>query len=111
KEMIASIFREAEGGDAVAATPGNFNNAIGLPLAVLAMRGSHRLAVFEIGMNHRGETRELAAIAQREHQEFMASVDEVAAEHADVIRGLRERGMAIVNADDPRVDVWRAAAT
>ena len=121
KEMIASIFRAAEGGDAVAATPGNFNNAIGLPLAVLAMRGSHRLAVFEIGMNHRGETRELAAIAQptvsvitnaqREHQEFMASVDEVAAEHADVIRGLRERGTAIVNADDPRVDVWRAAAT
>ena len=120
KEMIASIFRAAVGGDAVAATPGNFNNAIGLPLAVLALRAPHRLAVFEIGMNHRGETRELAAIvqptiavvtnAQREHQEFMHSVDEVAAEHADVIRGLRGRGTAILNADDPRVATWRAAA-
>jgi UDP-N-acetylmuramoyl-tripeptide--D-alanyl-D-alanine ligase len=120
KEMIAAIFRAAVGDAAVAATPGNFNNAIGLPLAVLALRATHRLAVFEIGMNHRGETRELAAIAQptlavvtnaqREHQEFMRSVDEVAAEHADVIRALRTHGIAIVNADDPRADVWRAAA-
>jgi UDP-N-acetylmuramoyl-tripeptide--D-alanyl-D-alanine ligase len=76
--------------------------------------------VFEIGMNHRGETRELAAIAQptiavitnaqREHQEFMRSVDEVAAEHADVIRALRIPGTAVLNADDPRVATWRAAA-
>src|SRR6478672_9004687 len=120
KEMIASIFRVAVGDDAVAATPGNFNNAIGLPLALLALRTSHRLAVFEIGMNHRGETRELAAIAQptlavvtnaqREHQEFMRSVDEVAAEHADVIRALRTPGTAILNADDPRVGTWRDVA-
>jgi UDP-N-acetylmuramoyl-tripeptide--D-alanyl-D-alanine ligase len=120
KEMIAAIFRAAEDDDAVAATPGNFNNAIGLPLAVLAMRPWHRLAVFEIGMNHRGETRELATIAQptiavitnaqREHQEFMRSVDEVAAEHADIIPAVRAGGTAVVNADDPRADVWRAAA-
>jgi len=120
KEMIASIFRAAVGADAVAATPGNFNNAIGMPLAVLALRAAHRLAVFEIGMNHRGETRELAAIAsptlavitnaQREHQEFMRSVDEVAAEHADAVRALRRPGTAVLNADDPRVATWRDAA-
>ena len=120
KEMIASIFRAAAGADAVAATPGNFNNAIGLPLAILALRASHRLAVFEIGMNHRGETCELAAIAQptiavvtnaqREHQEFMRSVDEVATEHADVVFALRTPGSAVLNADDPRVATWRDAA-
>ena len=120
KEMIASIFRAAAGDDAVAATPGNFNNAIGLPLALLALRASHRLAVFEIGMNHRGETRELAAIAgptiaiitnaQREHQEFMQSVDDVAVEHADAVRGLRPQGTAVLNADDPRIGVWTDAA-
>src|SRR6185437_4190847 len=49
KEMISSIFRTAAGRDAVAATPGNFNNAIGMPLAILALRPSHRLAVFELG--------------------------------------------------------------
>jgi len=120
KEMIAAIFRAAVGDEAVAATPGNFNNAIGLPLALLALRAPHRLAVFEIGMNHRGETRELAAIAQptigvitnaqREHQEFMRSVDEVAAEHADIVRALRKPGTAILNADDARIDTWRAVA-
>ena len=120
KEMISAIFRAAAGPDGVAATPGNFNNAIGLPLAILALRASHRLAVFEVGMNHRGETRELAAIAQptiavitnaqREHQEFMRSVDEVAAEHADVIAALRKPGTAILNVDDPRVATFRDAA-
>lgn len=120
KEMIAAIFRAAAGDAAVAATPGNFNNAIGLPLALLALRSNHALAVFEIGMNHRGETRELGAIAeptiavitnaQREHQEFMRSVDEVAAEHADAIHALRPQGVAIINADDARAGVWRDAA-
>jgi UDP-N-acetylmuramoyl-tripeptide--D-alanyl-D-alanine ligase len=120
KEMIAAIFRAAVGSEAVAATPGNFNNAIGLPLALLALRPVHRLAVFEVGMNHRGETRELADVlkptvavvtnAQREHQEFMRSVDEVAAEHADLVAALTDGGTAIVNADDARADVWRGVA-
>ncbi len=120
KEMIAAVFHAAEGEGAVAATPGNFNNAIGLPLAVLALRASHRLAVFEIGMNHRGETRELAQVAQptiavitnaqREHQEFMRSVDEVAAEHADAIRALPAGGTAVLNADDPHLAYWREVA-
>jgi UDP-N-acetylmuramoyl-tripeptide--D-alanyl-D-alanine ligase len=120
KEMIAAVFRAGAGNAAVAATPGNFNNAIGLPLAVLGLRAGHRLAVFEIGMNHRGETRALAAIArptiavvtnaQREHQEFMRTVDAVAAEHADAVLALPAGGTAIINADDPRAEIWREAA-
>jgi UDP-N-acetylmuramoyl-tripeptide--D-alanyl-D-alanine ligase len=120
KEMIAAIFREAVGAACVHATAGNFNNAIGLPLSVLGLRAGHRLAVFELGMNHRGETAELAAIAQptvavianaqREHQEFMRSVVEVAQEHADVVRALPAGGIAAINADDEYADVWRDAA-
>jgi UDP-N-acetylmuramoyl-tripeptide--D-alanyl-D-alanine ligase len=84
------------------------------------MRETHRAAVVELGMNHRGETRELGAIAhptiaivnnaQREHQEFMTSVKEVAAEHADAILALRPRGTAVINAGDAHADIWRAAA-
>jgi len=80
----------------------------------------HCAAVVELGMNHRGETAELAAIArptvavvnnaQREHQEFMKSIAEVAAEHADLIRALPADGIAVLNADDAFVDVWREAA-
>lgn len=120
KEMVAAIFRAAAGEEGVCATAGNLNNAIGLPLTVLRLRERHRLAVFELGMNHRGETRELAAIAaptiavvtnaQREHQEFMRSVAEVADEHADAIAALPRGGHAIVNADDAHAGVWRAAA-
>jgi UDP-N-acetylmuramoyl-tripeptide--D-alanyl-D-alanine ligase len=120
KEMIASIFREAAGEEATLSTSGNFNNAIGLPLTLLRLRAEHRLAVVEIGMNHRGETRELVALAQptivvvtnaqREHQEFMESVAQVAHEHADAVRGLAPGGFAVLNSDDPSRDVWRAAA-
>jgi len=120
KEMLASILRAHFGDAAVLATQGNLNNAIGLPLTLLRLRPAHLAAIVELGMNHRGETRELGAIAQptiaivnnaqREHQEFMASVDEVAAEHADAILALRPRGTAVVNADDAHADAWRAAA-
>ncbi len=120
KEMLAAILRTEFGADTVLATRGNLNNAIGVPLTLLELRAGHKVAVVEIGMNHRGETRDLAAIArptialvnnaQREHQEFMASVAEVAAEHADAILALPPDGVAIVNADDPWIDLWRAAA-
>ncbi|MEP7274787.1 MAG: UDP-N-acetylmuramoyl-tripeptide--D-alanyl-D-alanine ligase [Betaproteobacteria bacterium] len=120
KEMIASIFREAVGTAQVHATSGNFNNAIGLPLTLLGLHSVHRLAVVEIGMNHRGETAELAAIAQptvvavtnaqREHQEFMRSVADVAREHADAIAALRSSGTAVVNADDEHAPLWRDTA-
>jgi UDP-N-acetylmuramoyl-tripeptide--D-alanyl-D-alanine ligase len=120
KEMTAAIFRAHFGDAPVLATQGNLNNAIGLPLTLLRLRPEHRAAVVELGMNHRGETRELGAIAQptivivnnaqREHQEFMTSVNEVAAEHADAILALRPRGTAVINADDAHANVWRAAA-
>jgi len=119
KEMLAAILR-AHGGDTVLATQGNLNNAIGLPLTLLRLDATHRAAVIELGMNHRGETRELVAVArptivvvnnaQREHQEFMASVAEVAAEHADAVAALPRDGVAVLNADDAHVATWRATA-
>ncbi len=118
KEMTASILR-ARFGDDVLATRGNLNNAIGLPLTLLGLRSRHRVAVVELGMNHPGETAELGAIAQptvalvnnaqREHQEFMKSVGDVAAEHAALIRMLPAGGVAVTNADDAYASVWRSA--
>jgi UDP-N-acetylmuramoyl-tripeptide--D-alanyl-D-alanine ligase len=120
KEMLAAILRAHYGDAKVLATEGNFNNAIGLPLTLLRLRSGQRAAVIELGMNHPGETAELAAIAQptvavvnnaqREHQEFMKSVTDVAMEHAAIVRALPEGGTAVLNADDACVDVWRIAA-
>jgi UDP-N-acetylmuramoyl-tripeptide--D-alanyl-D-alanine ligase len=120
KEMLAAILRAHYGERRVLATDGNLNNAIGLPLTLLRLRDEHAAAAIELGMNHPGETAELAAIAQptvalinnaqREHQEFMKSIADVALEHAALVRALRDEGTAVLNADDPSVDVWRAAA-
>jgi UDP-N-acetylmuramoyl-tripeptide--D-alanyl-D-alanine ligase len=120
KEMIAACLRAGFGDAAVLATRGNLNNHIGVPLTLLALRGTHRAAVVEIGMNHPGETAQLAQLAaptvalvnnaQREHQEFMRSVADVAEEHASLIRALPADGVAVINGDDPHAGVWRAAA-
>ena len=116
KEMTAAILRAASGADRVLATAGNLNNQIGLPLMVLRLRSHHSLAVFEIGMNHAGETALLGAVAQptiavlnnaqREHQEFMHSVADVAAEHGTILGTLPAQGIAVVNADDDYAPFW-----
>ncbi len=120
KEMLAAILRACFADIAVLATQGNYNNAIGLPLTLLRLRAVHRAAVIQLGMNHRGETRELAGMsrptlvvitnAQREHQEFLHGVAEVAAEHADAILELGPGGVAVINADDAHAEAWRVAA-
>jgi UDP-N-acetylmuramoyl-tripeptide--D-alanyl-D-alanine ligase len=120
KEMIAAIFKAAVGEDKTLVTKGNLNNEIGLPLTLLKLRSTDSLAVIELGMNHPGETAQLAAIAQanialinnaqREHQEFMATVAAVAQEHADVIRSLPENGIAVFPADSEFTAVWHEAA-
>ena len=120
KEMLASILRAHAGEAGVLATAGNLNNDIGLPLTLLRMRPEHRWCAIELGMNHKGEIAYLAGIAQptialvnnaqREHLEFMRSVQEVAAENASVYDALPPGGTAIVNADDAQADFFRGRA-
>jgi len=120
KEMIASIFKAAVGEENTLVTKGNLNNDIGLPLTLLKLQSSDRLAVVELGMNHPGETAQLAAIAQanialinnaqREHQEFMTTIAAVAEEHSDAIRALPKDGVAVFPADSEFAGVWREAA-
>jgi UDP-N-acetylmuramoyl-tripeptide--D-alanyl-D-alanine ligase len=118
-QMVAAILRAAHG-DAALATTGNLNNHIGVPLTVLRLAAHHRAAVVELGMNHPGEIAELAAIArptvglvnnaQREHQEFMHTVEAVARENGSVIQALPADGVAVVPADDAFTPLWRELA-
>lgn len=117
KEMIASILAEHAGARRSYATSGNLNNDIGLPLTLLGLRAEHTCAVVELGINHAGETAYLAGIAQptvalvnnaqREHQEFMQSVADVAHEHGAVFAALPADGVAVINADDTYAEYWR----
>ncbi|MDP3131320.1 MAG: UDP-N-acetylmuramoyl-tripeptide--D-alanyl-D-alanine ligase [Burkholderiaceae bacterium] len=121
-QMLASILRCAAGGDGsdALATQGNLNNDIGVPHTLLRLRPHHRLAVVELGMNHPGEIATLAAMAQptvalvndaqREHQEFMGTVEAVARENGAAIAALPADGMAVFPCDDAYTSVWQALA-
>ncbi|OUM02351.1 UDP-N-acetylmuramoylalanyl-D-glutamyl-2, 6-diaminopimelate--D-alanyl-D-alanine ligase [Variovorax sp. JS1663] len=118
-QMIASVLRAA-GVDRALATIGNLNNEIGLPLTLLRLRERHQLAVVELGMNHPGEIARLAAIAQptiglvnnaqREHQEFMATVEAVARENGAVFTALPDSGTAVFPYGDTFTALWNEMA-
>ena len=118
-QMIASILRAASDG-AAWATQGNLNNDIGVPLTLLGLKEYHHHAVVELGMNHPNEIRYLATIAQptvavvnnaqREHQEFMHTVEAVALENGAVITALNENDVAVFPADEIYSSLWRGMA-
>lgn len=118
-QMVAAILR-VHAPDATLATQGNFNNDIGVPLTLLRLRAHHTIAVVELGMNHPGEIAWLAAMArptvalvnnaQREHLEFMATLEAVAAENGAVIEALAAHGVALFPQDDAFSAVWHALA-
>ncbi len=118
-QMIASILRAWQSTQAFA-TEGNFNNDIGVPLTLLRLQASHTVGVVELGMNHPGEIAYLAKLvqpvvalinnAQREHLEFMQTVEAVAYENASVLASLSAQGTAVFPADDNYSAVWRQLA-
>ena len=61
KELIAHLLG---GEDSILKTVGTQNNHIGVPLTLLRMNASHRMAVVELGSNHPGEIAYLASIAR-----------------------------------------------
>jgi len=116
-QMIAAILR-AHAGDGALSTQGNLNNDIGVPLTLLNLRPHHRMAVVELGMNHPGEIAYLASLtkptvalvnnAQREHQEFMGTVEAVALENGAALLSLPNQGVAVYPADESYTPVWQA---
>jgi UDP-N-acetylmuramoyl-tripeptide--D-alanyl-D-alanine ligase len=120
KKMIADILAQEVGSPCMWATPGNLNNHIGLPLSVLGLQQQQTMAVLELGMNHPGEIAMLAKIAQptiglvnnaqREHQEFMKSVEAVAIENGQVFAQLPPHGVAVFPKDSLHEGIWQSLA-
>jgi UDP-N-acetylmuramoyl-tripeptide--D-alanyl-D-alanine ligase len=119
-QMLASILGRAYGPARRLATRGNLNNDIGLPLMLFELTAAHKAAVLELGMNHPGEIAYLAQLAQptvavvnnaqREHQEFLGSVEATARENGAAIAALPPEGVAVFPADDACASIWRNLA-
>ncbi len=110
KEMIARVLATRF---QVLKTEGNFNNHLGVPLTLLRLTPAHEIAVIEMGMNHAGEIAALAQIAQPQvgvftvvapvHLGFFSSLDAIAAAKRELLEALPGQGIAVLNANDPRV--------
>jgi len=119
-QMLACILGRAFGPGRRLATRGNLNNDIGLPLMLFELAAGQKAAVLELGMNHPGEIAYLAQLAQptvalvnnaqREHQEFLGSVEATARENGAAIAALPPEGVAVFPADDPCASIWRNLA-
>ncbi|MBL8203322.1 MAG: UDP-N-acetylmuramoyl-tripeptide--D-alanyl-D-alanine ligase [Blastocatellia bacterium] len=102
---------------------GNLNTSYGLPLTVGRMISAGAdprdfdLAVLEFGMSSYGEIKRLTEIAPptaaivgnvgTAHIEFFGNSDGIAEAKAEIVDGLQPGGLAILNADDPRVSKMR----
>lgn len=101
----------------VAKTPGNWNNAVGLPLSLLSMETDAAYGVFEVGMNHPGELAPLCALLRPKwavmtrigpvHIEFFESERQIAEEKACLLEALPKDGFAVLATDEPWFPLFR----
>jgi len=110
KEAIATVLAADR---RTLRSEGNQNNEIGLPLTLLRLAPNHEAAVLEMGMYAGGEIRELTAMARPRigvvtavlgvHLSRIGSIDAIEDAKAELVEALPKDGVAILNADDPRV--------
>jgi UDP-N-acetylmuramoyl-tripeptide--D-alanyl-D-alanine ligase len=114
KELTAALIATER---TVLASRGNFNTEIGLPLELLRAEAGTEVLVLELGMRGAGQIAELASISQPDvgvitnvgpvHLELLGSIEGVAAAKAELVEGLRPRGIAVLPAGEPLLERWR----
>jgi UDP-N-acetylmuramoyl-tripeptide--D-alanyl-D-alanine ligase len=98
----------------------SYNNHVGVPLSLARMPRDTQFGVFEMGMNHPGELRELTRLVRPHaaivttiapaHIEFFKDESEIADAKAEIFESLMPGGAAIVPADSPQYRRLRDAA-
>jgi len=108
KDMIAHVLSSAF---VTHKTQGNFNNEIGLPKTLFALKPEHQAAVVEMGMSHKWEISRLTRIAKPDiavitnigssHIEYLGSREGIRDAKLEITEGLPKNGVLIINGDEP----------
>lgn len=109
KEMLRTIFEHAEIPAYV--SQGNQNSLIGVSLNILQLTKQHTLAVFEMGINERGEMAQLVEIVQpttalvttiaHAHGEGIGSLADIAQEKVKIFSQLPSHAVGVITGDQP----------
>ncbi len=105
----------------VHASEKSYNNHWGVPLTLANFARGQDFGVFEVGMNHAGEILPLAKLIRPHiaiittvapvHLEFFESVEQIAEAKAEIFAGLEPGGTAILNIDNPHVELLKKRAS
>ncbi|MCC8406949.1 MAG: UDP-N-acetylmuramoyl-tripeptide--D-alanyl-D-alanine ligase [Rickettsia endosymbiont of Sceptobius lativentris] len=93
----------------VFASRGNFNNKLGMLINLASMADDTEYAIFELGMNHKGEIKELVQILKpniamitnisEAHLEFFNSLEEIAEAKCEIFENFSKNDIAVINAN------------
>ncbi|EMP57507.1 UDP-N-acetylmuramoyl-tripeptide--D-alanyl-D-alanine ligase [Marinobacter santoriniensis NKSG1] len=97
-------------------TEGNLNNHIGVPLTLFRLAPEHRYGAIELGASGLGEIAHTVAItrpqvviltnAGQAHLEGFGSYQNIVLAKGEIIEGVTEGGLVVLNRDDPAFDQW-----
>ncbi|MFD2642190.1 UDP-N-acetylmuramoyl-tripeptide--D-alanyl-D-alanine ligase [Pseudomonas japonica] len=117
KEMLASILATR---GPVLMTRGNLNNDLGAPLTLLELAPQHTAAVIELGANHVGEIRYTVGLTQPQvvlinnagtaHVGEFGGPEKIVEAKGEILEGLGEGGVAVLNLDDKAFGIWKQRA-
>ena len=121
KEMLRAILTVHLGdADAVLATEGNLNNDVGVPQMLLRLNANHKMAIFELGMNHLGEIAYLARLVEPDaalvnmagtaHIGELGSREAIAQAKGEIYTALKPAGVAVINMHDRFGSYWKELA-
>ncbi|MER7797677.1 UDP-N-acetylmuramoyl-tripeptide--D-alanyl-D-alanine ligase [Microbacterium sp. NPDC096154] len=117
KNMLATILRP-EG--ATVAPVGSYNNAVGAPLTMLRVTHDTRYLVCEFGADAHGQIARLAGLVTPDvgvvlmvgmaHAGGFGGIEATVKAKSELVAAVRPGGVAVLNADDPRVAGMSAIA-
>ena len=117
KEFAANILNKQ---GKTYATEGNLNNDLGVPLTLLRLEEQHEFAVIEMGASAIGEIDYSVHLAKPDvsiltnasnaHVGRFGGLNNIIQAKGEIIDGLGDAGVAILNLDDPSFTIWQKRA-